>query len=380
MTCVCLATDFCQQVIVPDGPHALSRAFHQAWVRPYGAPESVYMDPAYNTLSRDFQAFLVHHNIKMLHIAAEAHWQLGRTEIANRVLCGMAQKCWRSTSRPPEEVIEACSARRNQQLRKNGFSPNQWFLGHDVRIAGWLGDVDEQHNYPVQSQVLSDPEFADRIRLREEAAKAFIEEHAKDAFRRAVAGRNRPLRGPYHVGQLVYMFRKHGRGSFKTRYGVWHGPGRVVGVESSQGHFVPRIVWLSWNGFLYKYSPEALRPVPEDEATIRALAKDLAEGRLHPDVIQAEQSISAYAGSFKDMMHEKPDENDMELQSDIDEEPLGEAHKGVKLGIFGNDQPRKVLRRFTRSEEYWRKRAAGMPPLGVHPRRGNPRTSHLGSA
>ena len=71
-----------------------------------------------------------------------------------------------------------------------------------------MGDVDEQHNYPVQSQVPSDPTFADRIRLREEAAKAFIEEHAKakDACRRAVAGRNRPLRGPYHVGQLVYMF------------------------------------------------------------------------------------------------------------------------------------------------------------------------------
>lgn len=153
------------------------------------------MDPAYNTLAKDFQTFLVHHKIKMLQIAAEAHWQLGRTEIANRVLRGMAQKCWRSTSRPPDEVIEACSAMRNQQLRKNGFSPNKWFLGHDVKLAGWLGDVDEQHNYPVQSQVLSDPTFADRIRLREEAAKAFIEEHAKakDAFRRAVASTERSV-------------------------------------------------------------------------------------------------------------------------------------------------------------------------------------------
>ena len=146
MTCVCLATDFAQQYIVPEGPNALSRAFHQCWVRPYGAPESVYMDPAYNTLSRDFQTYLDHYDIKLLHIAAEAHWQLGRTEIANRVLRGMAQKCWRSSNRPPEEVIEACCAIRNQQMRKCGFSPAQWFLGQDIKMAArnmlrMFGDV-----------------------------------------------------------------------------------------------------------------------------------------------------------------------------------------------------------------------------------------------
>ena len=247
LTCVCMATDFCQQVVIPEGAGALSQAFHEAWIRPYGAPETVYMDPAYMTLSKDFQAYLNHHNIQLLHCAAESHWQLGRLEVANRVLRGMAQRVWRSSSRPPKEIIEACSSMRNQLLRKCGYSPSQWFLGHDPKIAGWLGDVSEQQNYPVQSQVLSDPSFAAKIQLREEAARAFIAEHAKESWRRACAGRNRPLRGPYQVGQLVYMFRKHGRGSFKTRYGVWHGPGRIVGVESSTNHFIPRCLdCLQW--------------------------------------------------------------------------------------------------------------------------------------
>ena len=352
---------------MPEGPNALSRAFHRCWVRSYGAPESVYMDPHYSTLSRDFQAYLDHYDIKLLHIAAEAHWQLGRTEIANRVLRGMAQKCWRSTNRPPEEVIEACCAIRNQQMRKCGFSPAQWFLGHDIKMAGWLGDVDQQRNLPVQSQILSDPVFADRIRLREEAAKAFIEEHAKDVWQRATCGRNRPIRGPYHVGQLVYMFRRQGRGNFKTKYGVWHGPGRVVGVESSQGQtHVPRVVWVAYNGFLYRYAPEALRPVPDDEASFRELAKDLAEGRLHPDVIQAEQSLSKSTGSYKDMIHEKPEDDDMELESDVEAEPITDDHKGIKRSLEGDvNQPRKILRRITRSPEYWMKRSAGMPPLGT---------------
>ena len=123
LTCVCLATDFAQQIIVPPGPNALSKAFHQAWTRAYGAPEIVYMDPTYISLSKDFQRYLSHHDIKLLHCAAESHWQLGRLEIANRVLRGMAQRCWRTSSRPAEEVIEACASVRNQQMRKNGFSP-----------------------------------------------------------------------------------------------------------------------------------------------------------------------------------------------------------------------------------------------------------------
>jgi hypothetical protein len=129
LTCVCLATDFAQQIIVPPGPNALSKAFHQAWTRAYGAPEIVYMDPTYISLSKDFQRYLSHHDIKLLHCAAESHWQLGRLEIANRVLRGMAQRCWRTSSRPAEEVIEACASVRNQQMRKNGFSPCTMVLG-----------------------------------------------------------------------------------------------------------------------------------------------------------------------------------------------------------------------------------------------------------
>ena len=238
VTCVCMATDFCQQVIVPPGKNALSKAFHNAWTRAYGKPDIVYMDPAQITLSKDFQSYLAHHDIKLLHCAAEAHWQLGRLEIANRVLRGMAQKCWRTTSRPAEEVIETCASIRNQHMRKSGFSPCQWFLGHDVKTPGWLGDVSEQRNFPVQSQILSDETFADRMRLREEAARAFIDEHAKDTWRRAILGRNRPMRGPYRAGQLVYFYRRRGAGQLRTRFGVWQGPGRIVGVESSQGHHI----------------------------------------------------------------------------------------------------------------------------------------------
>ena len=77
------------------------------------------------------------------------------------------------------------------------------------------------------------------------------------------------------------------------------------------------------------------------------------EGRLHPDVIRTEQNLSGYGGSYKDMLHERPDGEDMELQSDVEAEPITDEHKGIKRSSEGGvSQPRKILRRITRSREY----------------------------
>eukprot|EP00435_Cladocopium_sp_Y103_P035563 s4675_g9.t1 len=294
----------------------------------------------------------------------------------------MARRTWRTTSRPPEEVIEYCASVRNQCLRKSGFSPAQWFLGQDPKHAGWLIDVDAQNDPAVQSQILADPSFQAKMSLREEAARAFHEAHAKDVWRRAIAARNRPLRGPYQSGQLVYIFRRKGKGQLTTRNGYWCGPGRVIGTESSTGHFVPRIVWVAWNGYLYKCSPEGLRPVPEDEAEFRKLARQLAEGRLHPNVEATEQTLADRSGQYQDLTQERPQDDDYELKDDVDDEPdedmdLGDDDddgdkpdkpKSRKRPTLddpdGLPAPRSVRVRFYRSPEYWRKRAMGAPPLG----------------
>ena len=125
----------------------------------------------------------------------------------------MAQRVWRTTQgRSPEEVIEMRGSIRNGYLRKCGFSPSQWFLGRDSGHAASLADLDEQNNPVTQSQVMADPKYAAQVMLREQACQAFLEEHAQEAWRRAIAGRNRPMCGPYVPGQLVYMFRRRGRG------------------------------------------------------------------------------------------------------------------------------------------------------------------------
>ena len=131
----------------------MSKAFHDVWVRPYGVPKIVYMDPDHRNIGQDFQQYLAHHNIQLLHAAAGSHWQLGRVEISNRVLRNMAQRVWRTTQgRSPEEVIEMCGSVRNHYLRKCGFSPSQWFLDRDPRHAVSLADIGEQNNPETQSK------------------------------------------------------------------------------------------------------------------------------------------------------------------------------------------------------------------------------------
>ena len=375
LTCVDLATDFCQQIVVQPGPHGLSKAFHQVWSRPFGVPKTVYMDPDHRTISHDFQRYMVRHNIQLLHAAAEAHWQLGKVEVANRVLRSMAQHVWRSgVDASPEEVIETCAGIRNEQLRKHGFSPVQWFLGREPRHTGSLADVEEQLNPATQSQILDDPTFAAKVRLRDQAAKAFLDEHAKDTWRRAVAGRNRPMRGPFVQGQLVYMFRRQGKGTARgmlvTRQGAWLGPGRIIGTESSRDSVIPRLIWVSYNGFLYRCAPEGLRPMPEDETVFRKLSKSLTVGKLSPEMEQAESHLRHNAGQFIDLVPSIPQDDDFELKEDMDVEP--EAPDPHSEG-----GPRKVRRRFYRSPEYWEQRAAGMPPAGALQEGPRPEMVHL---
>ena len=379
LTCVDLATSFAQMIVVEPGSNQMSRAFHEAWSRPYGPPHMIFTDPTNMSLSKDFQQYLSDYDIVLIHCATESHYQLGQVEIANRVLRGMIQKVWITSTRPPKECIEICCSVRNDQLRKSGYSPSQWFLGRSPRTAGMLQDVDEQTSFVNQTKFLTDKSFHDKVLLREEAAKAFQAEHAKDTWRRAVAMRARPMRGPYVVGQQVYMFRARGRGQLSTRHGRWLGPGIVIGTESSTGGIIPRIVWVSYNGFLYRCSPEGLRPLATDEQAFRQLARELAEGAEPADIRGARHALSEQPSRYRDLMSDLPRDSDHELDEDLDDEDIdgfdddeddnnpgrGSKNRRSESGPSSEGVPRKIRRRFYRSSEYWQRRAQGEPPLGA---------------
>ena len=355
LTVVDYASDFAQQIVLPPGPRSVSRAFHSVWCRPYGPPRIIYVDPDQRWMSEEFQTYLKCNSITLLDTATESHWQLGRVEVAQKILRLMAQRVWRTSDRPPAEVIESCSSVRNEQLKRHGFSSAQWFLGREPRVPGSLSDITERQNLAVQDAVHSEQDFAQKMQVRQQAAEAFLQAHAHNTWSRAIRGRNRPIRGPYVVGQSVYVFRKQGKGQFATRHGSWLGPGRVVGTESfREDSPVPRVIWVVVNGFMYKCSPECLRPVVEDEVVFKQLAQEFYAGHLPDELEQATPARRGPAGRFFDLTANPPTDADFLTPPASDEE--GDASPGAD---------RNVRRRITLGDEYWQARAEGTSPRGA---------------
>lgn len=167
----------------------------------------------------------------------------------------------------------------------------------------------------------------------------------------------------FKVNLIVYMFRAVGRGRKSTRHGRWLGPAKIVGVESSSNSPIPRLIWTSYNGYLYRCSPEELRPMSEDEAEFRALARGLALGQLSPETEDARKSLSEGVARFHDLSKDIPGPEDFELKEDVEAEPNPETLSDRPESEGG---PRKIRRRYQRSPEYWQKRSRGeIPPLGT---------------
>ncbi|CAE7606331.1 RE2 [Symbiodinium sp. CCMP2592] len=174
LTVVDYASDFAQQIVLPPGPRSVATACHAVWCRPYGPPRVIYVDPDQRWMSEDFQKFLRCNSITLLDSATESHWQLGRVEVAQKILRMMAQRVWRTTERPAEEVIESCCSVRNEQLKRHGFSSAQWFLGREPRVPGSLADISEQRNPAVQDAVHAETDFAQKMQVRHQEKASLL--------------------------------------------------------------------------------------------------------------------------------------------------------------------------------------------------------------
>jgi hypothetical protein len=106
-----------------------------------------------------------------------------------------------------------------------------------------------------------------RQKIRDAARKSYVEAHEEERIKKANNHRNRPRRGPFEPGQLVYFWRMWP----KDKKACWHGPGTVVGTHD--GHSK---IWVASGMKMYKCSPEQLRHVThEQETMIRLLPEDM---------------------------------------------------------------------------------------------------------
>ena len=143
-------------------------------------------------------------------IPVESPWQNGKCERA----CGLWKEVWAKTVVDVSTLADAITATsivtqtRNAFPRPNGYSPNQWVLGHpETRLPGSLLSSDGSQQLEVLEAAENlHSEMARTLAIREAARVAQIRLDSGSRVRRALLRKSTPTRGPYPIGSYVYFY------------------------------------------------------------------------------------------------------------------------------------------------------------------------------
>eukprot|EP00435_Cladocopium_sp_Y103_P058473 s1160_g20.t1 len=258
------------------------RHFLTSWSSWAGLPHSLQVDRGKEYMAQ-FSDYLKQYGVEQQVIPLESPWQNGKCERAG----GLWKEVWAKTVIDVDvstlaDAITAASIvtqTRNAFPRPNGYSPNQWVLGHpETRLPGSLLDSDESQQLEVL-EAAENPhsEMARTLAIREAARVAQIRLDSDSRVRRALLRQSTPTRGPYPIGSYVYFYRRQPQQRQQDgRPYNWYGPARVIGLElrnprrtedgdpATDGS-APHSYWLRYGPSVILASGEQLRFASEDE-------------------------------------------------------------------------------------------------------------------
>ena len=323
----------------------LEKAFNDSWLVPFGPPKSVSLDLE-GGLQKGISRLCDWHNIRVQHVAAQAHWQAGITERHGAWWKNIWERVVheRSVDEGEVEVAATCvSAAKNELRRRCGHSPVSWVFGREPRGPEELVDPDCGQRIPWETS--DDSKFQRLTALRTSARVAFHHSQNDDRLRRALLQRARTTSRPYSVGEPVHFWYK----PKDRRRGRWAGPGVIVGQEG--GNF-----WVSRNGRCRLTAPEHLRPSgPEEVGELLAMkqTREQVDKLLQADLDDDEAYDTDGMVSGGEQEEDLLVDYEPSLPGDPDVEmPLGDEGFGLDLGI-GEEiaAPRRRLKRKTRPDE-----------------------------
>ena len=257
------ATSF--QVMVPifsrETGESTCTAFRDRWVAWAGPPSTLNLDPSQPNLSDALGQFCNDAGIDMRHTAADAHWQLGKTERDGQWFGRILQRVLDEV-RPSSEqewltcLVQAQSA-KNCLLTEAGASPNQLVFGRNPRVPSDL--LQDSPHVPASEAAASVLERTTAIRVA--ARKAMLECQDDRALRAALRARPRVLR-PFKSGDWVYYWRtQKSVAGIRIEGGRWYGAGLILGS-------VGRNLVVAHRRSLLRCSPEQLRFATASEVTV----------------------------------------------------------------------------------------------------------------
>ena len=257
----------------------LCNLYSDNWKRWAGPPKEIILDPAQTNLGDPLQAPVELDGTMVKTIAAEAHWQLGRTERHGGWFRRVLQKVMEQHSPSTKEEWMECvqhSHVKNQMIQSYGLTPHQFVFGRNPDIPGDL--LNEPLHIVPATAGLTDQAIARTQALRSSARQAVLALQDDQSLRRALLARPR-VSAEFKPGELVCYWRqqKYQQGQINQQ-ARWYGTAIVIGN-------VGRNVVIAHRKSIFRCAPEQLRPATNEERCLIETPetellgiKDLIEG------------------------------------------------------------------------------------------------------
>ena len=239
----------------------------EGWIEWAGPPGEIVLDPAPTNLGDPMVLPAEMQGTQIRPIAADAHWQLGKTESHGGWFCKILEKLLEEHQpKDKSEWLECVSHAhvKNQMLQVHGYSPQRYVFGRNVHVPSGLLN-EPLHVIPATASLTSDA-IARAQALRTSARLALIRMQDDRALHVSLLARPRRT-VDFQPGDLVAYWRsqKWIKGSLQLG-GRWHGGATVLGK-------VGRNLILLHRRQLLRVAPEQARPATSEERQIASCPK-----------------------------------------------------------------------------------------------------------
>ena len=240
----------------------LRRLLEDHWIAWAGPPSEIVLDPAQTNLGDPMVSPAEMQGTHVRPIAADAHWQLGKTESHggwfSRVLDKLIEEHQPQSKSEWLECITHAHV-KNQMLQVHGYSPQQYVFGKNIQVPTDLLN-EPLHIVPATASLTSDA-LARAQALRTTARLALIRMQDDRALRVSLLARPRRV-VDFQPGDLVAYWRsqKWVKGQLHQN-ARWYGGAIVLGK-------VGRNLILLHRRQLLRVAPEQTRPATSEERQV----------------------------------------------------------------------------------------------------------------
>ena len=306
----------------PETSRLLWDLLDRYWCSWAGNPKEIVLDPKATNLGEPLVIPLEKRGAHIRPIAAEAHFQLGKTESHggwfNRVLEKILQEHSPQSQSEWLECVQHAHV-KNNLIQNHGVTPSQYVFGKNPDVPSDL--LSSPLSIVGATASLTDEALQKAQRIRTTARHAVIELQDDRALRSALAARPR-FAEQISPGSLVCYWRNQ-----KWIQGKLHQGGQWYGTAVVLGNVGRNYVIIHRKAVL-RVAPEQIRLATAEEKTLRALPqaellgiKDLIEGGALKSQQYIDLASQDYPMSSQDGRPVDPESNNVD--SDPIVEPSG---------------------------------------------------------